>query len=100
MGRHWLTARYDFMNYNAGDDWYGTVNPYKPTTGNSAGSDFTPKFTEINLGYTFLFNPSKSSAGKLKINYAMRSKNFLAPRAGQTGEQGGDSLIASFQFAF
>jgi hypothetical protein len=30
----------------------------------------------------------------------MRSKNFLAPRAGQTGEQGGNSLVASLMWSY
>jgi hypothetical protein len=30
----------------------------------------------------------------------MRSKNFLLPIAGQTGEQGGDSLVVAFQVGF
>lgn len=98
MGKHWITARYDFMNYNSGDQWYG-ANPYVKTV-NGAGVDYAPKFTEINVGYNYIFIPTKSSAGKLKLNYVMRSKNFLAPRAGQTGEQGGDSLVASLQVAF
>lgn len=101
MGKHWITARYDYMNYNSGDQWYTAYNPYKETAvGVSRGADYSPKFTEINLGYNYVFNPSKSSAGKLKLNYVMRSKNFLQPRAGQTGEQGGDSIVASLQVAF
>ena len=102
MGKHWFTARYDFMNYNSGDQWYGPYNPYKQntTTGASTGNDYSPKFTEVNVGYNYIFNPSKSSSGKLKLNYVMRSKNFLAPRTGQTGEQGGVSLVASWQVAF
>lgn len=100
MGRHWFLARYDVMNYNSGDDWYTAANPYKPTTGANAGSDFSPKFTETVVGYNYLFSPAKSAMGKLKLDYVHRSKNFLAPRAGQTGEQGGDSLVASVMVAF
>ncbi len=100
MGQHWITARYDFMNYNSGDDWYTSYNPYTQTSTGATGTDFSPKFTEIDLGYTYVFNPSKSYLGKFKLNYVMRSKNFLKPRTGQTGEQGGDSLVASLQVAF
>ena len=101
MGRHWFTARYDFMNYNSGDQWYTAYNPYTHSAvGVSRGADYSPKFTEVNVGYNYVFVPSKSSAGKLKLNYVMRSKNFLQPRAGQSGEQGGDSLVASLQVAF
>ncbi|HEY6008671.1 MAG TPA: porin [Geothrix sp.] len=96
MGRHWFTARYDMMNYNSGDDWYTATSPYTP----AAGGDYSPKYTEVTVGYNFLFNPAKYSAGKLKLDYVHRSKNFLAPRAGQTGEQGGDSLVASLMIGF
>ncbi len=103
MGKHQLTARYDFMNYNKGDDWYTSYNPYTQTsTGASLGADYTPKYTEVVLGYNYLWNPAKYSHGQVKLNYIHRSKNFLLPNtgAGQTGEQGGDSLMAVFQIGF
>jgi hypothetical protein len=106
MGQHWFTARYDFINYNSGDQWYTAYNPYKESAPgvaklvNGAAVDYTPKFTEVTLGYNYVFIPTKYSAGKLKINYVYRSKNFLAPRLGQTGEQGGDSLVASLMVSF
>lgn len=99
-GRHWFTGRYDHLNLNAGDDFYGAANPYKPTTGANAGADFTPAYSELIFGYNYLFNEGKPSLGKLKVNYILRSKNFLQPRAGQVGEQGGDSLLVSMQFGF
>jgi hypothetical protein len=34
------------------------------------------------------------------VNYIHHTKNFLAPRASQTGEQGGDSVIVGYQIAF
>lgn len=94
-GKHTFGARYDLMNWNTGDDWYTATNPYKTATG-----DFTPKFTEITAGYTFAFNPAKYKAANIRLNYINRSKNFLSPRVGQTGEQGGDSLVLSFQVAY
>jgi len=100
MGAHWFLARYDMLNYNSGDNWYTAANPYKPTAGANAGSDFSPKYTEITVGYNYLFVPSKSSMGKLKLDYILRSKNFLNPIAGQTGEQGGNSFVASLMVAF
>lgn len=100
LGRHWFTARYDVMNYNQGKDWYDAANPYQPTTGANAGADFTPKYFEAIAGYNYLFDPKKSVAGKMKVNYIHRSKNFLQPRTGQVGEQGGDSVVVSFQFGF
>lgn len=102
MGRHWFTARYDVLNYNTGDDWYTATNPYTTNvaTGLPTGNDLEPKYTEITVGYNLLFNPGKYSAGKLKLDYVHRSKNFLLPRAGQTGEQGGDSLVASLMIGF
>ncbi len=100
MGAHWFTARYDMMNYNSGDNWYTATNPYKPTTGPNAGSDFSPKYTEMTVGYNYVFIPTKQSAGKLKLDFVKRSSNFLNPRAGQTGEQGGNSLVASLMVAY
>lgn len=100
MGRHWFTARYDHLNLNTGEDFYGTSNPYKPSTGAQAGADFTPAYSELIVGYNYLFSEGKYGLGKLKVNYILRSKNFLQPRAGQVGEQGGDSLLISMQFGF
>ncbi len=102
MGQHWITARYDSLNYNQGNDWYTAANPYMPITGLEAGSDYSPKFTEMIVGYNYLFNPTKYAYGKMKIDYIHRSKNFFKPRTsvGQTGEQGGDSLVVSFQIGF
>ena len=36
----------------------------------------------------------------LKVDYVLRSKNFIAPLASQTGEQGGNSLVASLSASF
>ena len=94
-GKHTFGLRYDFSDWNSGDQWYGATNPYK-----TANGDFTPKFTEITAGYTYAIDPSKPRAANIKVNYVNRSKNFLLPRAGQTGEQGGDTLVAAFQVAF
>lgn len=95
MGNHWITGRYDVLNYNSGDDWYTATSPYKTAT-----ADYSPKYTEITVGYNYVFIPTKQSAGKLKLDYVMRSKNFLTPRAGQTGEQGGNSLVASLMWSY
>ena len=104
MGNHWITARYDMLNYNSGDNWYTATNPYTTnvTTGVPTGNDYSPKYTEITVGYNYVFIPAKQSAGKLKLDYVMRSKNFLAPSSstGQTGEQGGNSLVASLMFSY
>ncbi len=97
MGNHWFTGRYDMINYNSGDNWYTATNPYKNAV---TGADFSPKYTEITVGYNFVFIPTKQSAGKLKLNYVMRSKNFLAPLAPQTTEQGGNSLVASLMWSY
>ena len=95
MASHWFTARYDVMNYNSGNDWYTATNPYQTAT-----ADYTPKYIEMTLGYNYLFVPSKYAFGKIKFDYIHRSKNFLAPRAGQVGEQGGDSLMTSLMITF
>lgn len=94
-GKHTFGLRYDFSNWNSGDQWYGATNPYKKANG-----DYTPAFTEITAGYTYALDPAKPRAANIKLNYINRSKNFLLPRAGQTGEQGGDTLLAAFQVAF
>lgn len=96
QSKHTFGLRYDFSNWNSGDQWYGAANPYKATP----GVDLTPRFTELSAGYTYAFDASKPRAANLKLNYINRSKNFLAPRTGQTGEQGGDTLVAAFQIAF
>jgi hypothetical protein len=99
MGNHWITGRYDVLNYNSGSNWYTATNPYKNAT---TGADYSPKYTEITVGYNYVFIPTKQSAGKLKLDYVLRSKNFLAPVAalGQTTEQGGNSLVLSLMASF
>ncbi|MBS1767099.1 MAG: hypothetical protein JST05_06825 [Acidobacteria bacterium] len=105
-GPNTFALRYDFMNYNQGDKWYTTYNPYTesapgtPLLVNGAPVDYTPKYTEITAGYTYAFKPEKLKAANIKVNYILRSKNFLVPGPGQTGEQGGDSAIVAFQIAF
>ncbi|MCL1909066.1 MAG: OprO/OprP family phosphate-selective porin [Holophagaceae bacterium] len=96
---HKLLARYDYMDYNHGDKWYSDRSPYVIPSGGLAG-DYAPKFTEITLGYTYAFLQDSHKAANIKANYVMRSKNFLYPRPGQTGEQGGDSLVVALQVAF
>jgi len=101
IGNHSVIARYDNMNYNTGDDWYTDYNPYTHTApGTLRDGDYTPNFTEITVGYTYAFNPERVRAANIKVNYINRSKNFLRPRAGQTGEQGGDSVLVAFQVSF
>lgn len=92
---HTFLGRYDCLNYNSGDDWYGTTNPYITSDG-----DYSPKYTEITLGYNFAFNPKSVKTANIKVNYIMRSKNFLYPRADQKGPQGGDTVVVCFQAAF
>jgi hypothetical protein len=105
-GHHTFALRYDFNFWNQGNDWYTTYNPYTESAPgvarlvNGAPVDYTPKYTEITAGYTYAFNPKSVKSANFKLNYIHRSKNFLAPRAGQTGEQGGDSVIAAYQLAF
>lgn len=102
LGNHTFLVRYDTANYNSGDNWYGSYNPYTQdtTTGAALGADYSPKYTEISAGYLYAFKPEKLKAANIKINYISRSKNFLKPRTDQTGEQGGDTLVAAFQIAF
>ena len=101
FGHHSLLARFDVMDYNAGDDWYTAYNPYTQSApGVSTGRDITPRFTETTFGYLYAWKPEKLKAANLKVNYTLRSRNFLAPRAGQSGEQGGDTLSVALQVAF
>jgi len=97
FGRHSFIGRYDLLNYNYGDKWYGDGNPYVNTVN---GTDFTPTYTETTLGYTYAFLPEKLKNANIKVNYVLRSKNFLQPRPSQTGAQGGDTLYVCFQTAF
>lgn len=102
MGAHQLLFRYDFANYNSGDNWYGAYNPYKQNvgTGVSTGKDLSPKFTEIVLGYNYLLKPTSWTHHNIKINYILRSKNHLNPIAAGAAEQGGDSLLVAYQIGF
>ncbi len=100
-GHHTFALRYDRANYNTGDDWYTAFNPYTQSApGVSTGNDYTPEFSEISAGYTYAFKPEKVKAANLKVNYISRSKNVLRPRTGQSGEQGGDTLLVALQVAF
>jgi hypothetical protein len=100
-GHHTFALRYDIANYNSGDDWYTAYNPYtQSAVGVSTGNDYTPKFTELSVGYTYAFKPEKVKAANLKVNLVNRSDNFLRPRSGQTGEQGGSTLLVALQVAF
>jgi len=99
-GHHTFVLRYDSFDFNSGNQWYTAYNPYTSTATGSLGADYTPKYTETTLGYDYAFNPKVFKAAKFELNYILRSKNFLKPRSGQTGEQGGDSLVAAFVVAF
>ena len=103
LGQHMVRARYDFMNYNQGDKWYTAYNPYKesaPGVARTDGGDYSPKYREITVGYTFAFKADSFRKANVKFDYIFRSKNFLAPLVGQVGEQGGDSLVGAFQVYF
>jgi hypothetical protein len=91
--KHRVVARYDYLNFNSGGDWYGD-NPYKV-----GGADYTPAYTETTLGYIYALGENYRQAC-IRVNYIMRSKNFLEPRGSQTGAQGGDSLVVAFQVGF
>lgn len=91
FGAHTLAARYDVMNFNTGDDWYTATTPYTLEA---------PEYKETTIGYTYALNPKKLKAANIKLNYIHRSENFLKPAAGQTGLQGGNTLMAALQVAF
>ena len=73
---------------------------YYEILGVSRNADYSPEFREISLGYTFALDMKKFKSSNLKLQYINRSKNFLLPRATQTGEQGGDSLLVAWQIAY
>jgi len=93
INKHKFVIRYDSLNYNSGDKWYDD-NPYLIN-----GDDLTPNYTETTVGYTYSLADHYRQAC-IRINYIMRSKNFLQHRDGQTGAQGGDSLVIAFQAGF
>ncbi len=97
MGHNRFLLRYDYMNYNSNDTWYTAANPYLV-----GAADYTPKYKETTLGYTYALDPAVVKSANIKVNYILRSKNFLKPltTAGQTSEQGGNTLMAAFQVAF
>jgi hypothetical protein len=94
--KHRVVLRYDYLNYNFGDDWYGNVNPYDNP---ASGGDYTPAYTETTLGYTYSLGDDYRKAC-VRVNYIMRSKNFLRPMGNQTGPQGGDSFVVAYQVGF
>jgi hypothetical protein len=103
IANHSFVLRYDTLNYNSGDQWYTGYNPYTMSNATTPlNADYTPKFTEITVGYTYAWKPEKVKAANFKLNYIARSKNFLKPNAvsGETGEQGGNTIVAAFQVAF
>jgi len=105
-GKNTILLRYDLMNFNSGNQWYTPYNPYTQTApgtailANGAAVDYAPKYTEMTLGYTYAWNPKAVKAANLKLNYIARSKNFLKPFTGQTGEQGGNTLVAALLVSF
>jgi len=107
VSNHTFLVRYDMLNYNSGDNWYTAYNPYTMKDATTPlGADYTPKFTEITVGYTYAWKPEKVKAANFKLNYIARSQNFLKPNtintvnAPQTGEQGGNTIVAALQVAF
>ncbi|WP_243383683.1 porin [Geothrix alkalitolerans] len=102
FGPHSILARYDLMNLNSGDDWYTATNPYTTNvaTGLPTGTDYSPKYTEVTVGYTYAWIPEKVKAANFKLNYIARSKNFLRPFGAETGEQGGNTVVAALLVAF
>ena len=101
IGRHTFGLRYDYLNYNQGDKFYGAYNPYTQNTssGASLGDDFSPKYTEIVAGWTYALHPTKWKLANLKLNYIHRSDNVLYNAVTKTAE-GGDSLVAALQVGF
>lgn len=99
VGPSTFLVRYDRMDYNWGDRWYTGSSPYLRAT-QDGPIDIRPVYREITLGYLYAFDSARFQKANLKLNYIARGKNFLVPKAGQVGAQGGDSLVACLQVAF
>lgn len=54
----------------------------------------------MTIGYTYAWAPEKVKAANFKLNYIARSKNFLKPLGTETGEQGGNTVVAALLVAF
>jgi hypothetical protein len=54
----------------------------------------------MTVGYTYAWVPEKVKAANFKVNYIARKKNFLKPLGTETGEQGGNTLVAALLVAF
>ena len=81
MDAHTFLIRYDFMNYNSNSD--GNTASYTATP----GTDYTPKYKETTFGYTYAFNPGVVKSANIKLNYILRSKNFLKPFGTETSKR-------------
>lgn len=90
-GRHSAILRWDRLDANLGDRWYGTSSPYQ-----RAGSELPPVFTEATLGYRYALRPQAAREANLKVNWIRRS-GFLSPLPGQRSAPGGNSLLVSVQ---
>jgi hypothetical protein len=105
VGVHTFALRYDFLDANRGRDWYTAFDPYTESAPgvrrvvNGAPVDYTPKYTELTAGYSYALSGPASKAALLRLNLVRRSRNILAPGPGETGAQGGDSLILALQVA-
>jgi hypothetical protein len=97
---HTFAARYDYMNFNSGNDWYTTWNPYTHSALDTKRAyDVTPEFTQITIGYTFAFDPAKPRAANIKINYINRP-DAMTPIKNQKGLQAGNSILVALQVSF
>ena len=90
-GKHSAILRWDRLDANWGDRWYGADSPYV-----RGGREIPPVYTETILGYRFAWRPAATREANLKINWIHRTR-FLAPRPRQDGAQGGDGLLFSVQ---
>jgi len=100
-GRHTLAARFDRLDFNWGDRFYTSFDPYRQSAPDVAREgDFTPVFTEASLGWSFALDRDQPDAAKLQATYVRRSRNILRPPPGEAGARGGDSLVLVFQASF
>ena len=105
-GRQQVAFRYDLFDANWGNRSTTAFDPYTtvgtspaPLRINGTPVDLTPRYRETTLGYAWALGSKGFRAANLKLNYIRRGRNFLQPMPGQTGAQGGDTLVAAFQVA-
>jgi hypothetical protein len=99
--RFTLAVRHDVLDANAGDDWYGERDPYlDPLTARDTNGYAPPRYSETTIGGVLPLTSGTRPSLRTRVDYIHRSSNVVRPRTGQSGPQGGDSMVGSLQAAF